>query len=179
MAANVVELPVKKKRIRYKIPCYKKVYSVYQYDAVKYHRIYKKIQQLAIKYDENIFYRVNPYRVLNLCYLRDENNQLQELGDERHIFRYKTLDKVLREIADYLLIAYELEPSKEVLKYLFQKTHIIVYLRNGYNQAELYKTLDKSLKIRLKVHIKLLGYLQQGMEIEDAAKLAKSSVLIN
>ena len=159
---------VKRKRIRYKIPCYKKIYSVYQYDQKKYHKIYKKIQQLAIKYNESIFYNTNPYRVLSLCYVKDEENQRKHLGDIKHIFRYKTLENIFKEIANYILITYEILPDNDVLKYLFKRTHIVVYAENGNCQAELFETFDKSLTTRLKVHIEILRNLQKGIEIEKA-----------
>ena len=75
MAVNLI-LPEKKKRIRHLIPSYKKVYTVYQYDRVKFARIFKKIQSLSYKYGRHIFDKTNPYKVLQLCYLRDEKDNL-------------------------------------------------------------------------------------------------------
>lgn len=161
----------KNKRIRYAIPTYKKVYSVYQYDRSKYSKIFKKLQALALKYDSNIFYRTNPYRVLDLCYKLDKKGKLQRLGDERHIFRYCVLQNILKEIADYLLITYEL-PSEDVLTYLFRRTHIILFTDE--NQAELLETIRTPINIRLKVHITLLKCLRAGMEIEDAVITARN-----
>ena len=163
-----LKIKSKSKRLHYQIPNFKKVYSVYQYDQKKYNSIYKRIQQLAIKYDENIFYRVNPYNVLKLCYLKDEYGELQKIGDEKHIYRLKTLQNVLKEIADYILIAYEIIPNEDVLNYLFKRTHVVIYTKDGENQAEILETFDKSIGCRLKVHITLLRYLQQGFEIENA-----------
>jgi hypothetical protein len=160
-----------KKRIRYKIPTYKKVYSVYQYHRNKYSSIFKKIQALALKYNENIFYKTNPYRVLDLCYKRDNQGKLQHLGDEKQIFRYKALESVLNEIADYILIAYEIMPCPDVLRYLFNRTHLIIY--KDENQAELLETIGKPIGIRLKTHITLLKCLHTGMEIENAIKIAR------
>lgn len=160
------------KRIRFSVPSYKKVYSVYQYNRHKYSDIYKKIQALSFKYDNNIFNRVNPYRVLQLCYIKNAENKPKHLGDEKHIFRYKALDSVLKEIGDYLVIAYELENS-DVLKYLFRKTHLILYTSKEFNQAELFETCSKPIGIRLKTHITLLRYIQKGYEIEEAIKLTR------
>lgn len=170
MAVNVVL--GKKKRIRYTIPTYKKVYTVYQYDRVKFARIFKKVQELAYKYGRHIFDNTNPYKVLQLCYIRDENGRLQPLGDEKHIFRYKTLQNVLQEIGDYIVIAYEYE-HPDVLKYLFRKTHLIVYSSAGYNQAELLETAGMPVRTRLRVHITLLRYIQKGYEIEAAVNLTR------
>ena len=160
-----------KKRIRYKIPTYKKVYSVYQYHRNKYSNIFKKIQALALKYNENIFYKTNPYRVLYLCYKRNNQGKLQHLGDEKQIFRYKALESVLKEIADYILIAYEIMPCPDVLRYLFNRTHLIIY--KDENQAELLETIGKPIRIRLKTHIALLKCLHTGMEIEKAVQIAR------
>ncbi len=172
MAVNLV-LPEKKKRIRHTIPTYKKIYTVYQYDRVKFVRIFKKIQALAYKYGRHIFDNTNPYKVLQLCYLRDENGNLQHIGDEKHIYRYRTLQNVLKEIADYLFIAYELENNSNVLKYLFKRTHIIVFTQENEQQAELFEAYRMPLKARLKIHITLLRYLQKGYEIEEAVRLTK------
>ena len=119
--------PVKKKRIHFKIPTYKKVYSAYKYNSTKYHKIFKKIQALAIKYNEKIYHNSARYRVLNLCYVRDKEGKRQSAGDERHIYRNRALQDVLKEIADYLIITYGLLPRGDVLKYLFRRTHLIVY----------------------------------------------------
>ena len=81
----------KKKRVRHSIPTYKKVYTVYQYNRKKYSEIFKKARALAYKYGRHIFDNVSPYRVLNLCYIRDKNGKLQHIGDEKHIYRIRTL----------------------------------------------------------------------------------------
>ena len=159
------------KRIRYNIPTYKKVYSVYQYHRNKYSSIFKKIQALALKYDESIFYKTSPYRVLDICYKRDKHGHLQHLGDERQIFRYKALENVLKEIANYILIAYEIMPCPDVLNYLYKRTHLIIY---DENQAELLETIGKPITIRLKTHITLLKCLHAGMEIENAVQIARA-----
>lgn len=164
----------KKKRIRSPIPSYKKVYSTYQYDRNKFAQIYKRIQKLALIYDYNIFYRTNPYRVLDLCYQLDQTGNRQSLGDEKHIFRYRALQNVLKEIGDYLVTVYEFR-SPDVLKYLFNKTHLIIYKSGEYNQAELLETISLPIKVRLKTHIALLRYLKNGYEIEDAVELTRKT----
>lgn len=170
----LIKSPQRKKRVRYSIPTYKKVYSVYQYDRIKYSAIFKRVQKLALKYSPEIFKKTAAYKVLDLCYLRDEFGELQSLGDEKHIFRYKTLNNIFKEIADYLLIAYELSAQTDVLLYLFRKTHIIVYYQqNGDSQAELFETCNKDIQERLKIHITLLRYLQKGVEIEEAVNITR------
>lgn len=99
-------------------------------------------------------------------------------GDEKHIYRYRILQNVLKEIADYLFIAYEFENNSDVLKYLFKRTHIIVYAQETDMQAELFEAYRMPLKARLKIHITLLRYLQKGYEIEDAARLTKEKYML-
>ena len=161
------------KRIRYQIPYYKKVYTVYQYRRNTYSKIFKQIQALALKYDHNIFYRTSAYRVLDLCYKLDSNGKRQHLGDEKHIFRYPALESVLNMIADCLLRKYQLLPRADVLHYLFKRTGIIIYNDNEEMQAELYQTIRKPIGMRLKANIMLLKCLHAGMEIEDAASNVK------
>ena len=61
-----------------------------------------------------------------------------------------------------------------MLKYLFRRTHIILYKQDIEQQAELFEAYRLPLKARLKIHITLLRYLQKGLEIEDAASLTKA-----
>lgn len=124
----LIEHLQKKKRIRYKIPTYKKVYSTYVYDQKKYSEIFLKIQRLALKYGEHIFTQAERYKVLKQCYVR-QNGELQPLGDEKHIFRYKVLHKVLSEIANVLFEKYELLPEYDVCSYLYKRTGIAFFCR--------------------------------------------------
>lgn len=161
-----------KKRIRPLVPSYKKVYATYQFDWEKYAMIYKKVQNLAIKFnDKEIYNRVNPYRVLDLCYVL-ENGKKQPLGDERHIFRYKTLEKVRRLIAKELLNHYELSTDESVLKYLYKRTGIALEVQKGQEGAEIAHLWNKSIKVRLIVNMRLLKGLRKGLEIEEAVKQA-------
>ncbi len=135
MAVNLV--PEKKKRVRHTIPTYKKVYTVYGYDRVKFARIFKKVQALAYKYGRHIFDNTNPYKVLKLCYLRDKNGKLKHIGDEKHIYRCKTLHNILKEIADYLFIAYELENNSDVLN-IFLNELILLFIHKRMNSKQSY-----------------------------------------
>ena len=158
----------KRQRVRYSIPNYKKVYSVFQYDVPEYKKIFKKIHNLAMKYDENIFRRTSAYNVLERCYIRDEQGNKNHLGDEKHIFRYKVLQAICKEIADYILIAYEILP--ETLEYMYNRTHLYLAYSKEYSQAEILETFDLPIKTRLQMHIALLRELQTGAEIETAVQ---------
>lgn len=165
----------KKKRNRYEIPSYKKVYSLYIYSRPKYSKIYKRLQTLALKYDKNIFYRVNPYNVLKLCYIYKEG-ALQGLGDERHIFRCRTLDNILSEIAKVLILEYNLCTDPKTLLYLYRRTGIVLYIDSEGMQAEFMPVTREGIGLRLKANIELLRQLREGVEVEDAVEKVKAKM---
>ena len=166
---SMTEAKPKKKRIRYSIPCYKKVYSVYAYNRRKYGRIYKRLQGLAYRYDKSIFYRVNPYNVLKLCYAY-KKGKLQHLGDERHIYRYRALECVLTQLAQVIKEKYNLLLSSDVLYYLYKRTGIAYYYDAEEPQAEYMPASRKNISIRLKANIRLLRRIGEGLELEEAVK---------
>lgn len=165
---------VKKQKKKLLVPSYKKVYSVYQYDREKFAKIYKKLQAISLRFnDPSIYNRVNPYKILSRCYITDKEGYRQSLGDEQHIFRYKALQSIFDEIGQYLIVAYELIPNEDVIKYLFRRTNLILYATGNSFQAELYETIDKPIKTRIKIYITLLRALYKGIEIEEAIQLVR------
>lgn len=157
-----------KKRVRKDIPTYKKVYSVYQYDREKYMLIWSKLRELAISLDNpSIFFRVNPYAVLNHCYLR-ENNKLKHLGDERHIFRLRSLNAIQKAVYRYAK-----EPcNMTFVKELSWKQHGVIFyyhFKEG-GTSEIDGTQLMTIKERLKLHIKLLKSLRRGCNLQKAVK---------
>jgi len=165
-------------RIHYTIPAYKKIYSVYQYDQQKYNDIFKRVQQLAFKYGRKIFDNVNSYDVLKQCYVLDDGNK-QHLGDEKHIYRYSSLEKVLSELAQTLLKKHNLQNNPEVMQYLFKRTNIAFY-DDVKPQAEFMPTFRLPINWRLKVNILLLKLLKEdGLEIEEATDLLKWQFNLN
>lgn len=157
-----------KKRVRKDIPTYKKVYSVYQYDREKYMRIWSKLRKLAIRLgNPSIFFRVNPYAVLNHCYLR-ENNKLKHLGDERHIFRLRSLNEIQKAVYGYAK-----EPcNMTFVKELSWNRHGVIFyyhFEEG-GTAEIDGTQLVPVKERLKKHIKLLRALRKGCSLQKAVK---------
>lgn len=149
------------RRVHYDIPFYKKIYSVYRYDQDKYMDIFRRIHDLAEKYDPLIFKRVNPYKVLRLCYLPDEAG-LVPLGDEQHIFRVRVLQRIYSRIFDYCGI----NPMERELKVYTQG--LVCHIED--RQAEIQGTEMLPLKLRLKIHIQLLRLLKQGIELREAVK---------
>ena len=166
-----VESKVKRKRIRYEIPTYKKVYSVYQYDRKKYMEIWQKLRNLAIKYNNsNIFFRVNPYKVLDICYIKDSIGKRIHTGDAKRIFRYKSLQSI------YSLIAYEVFQGQLKLffgEWRLLKDGLVIYFEEQGNQAEIQGTELLPVGERLKIHIELLRQLRQGVKLKKAVKIAK------
>lgn len=172
---EIKRLGLKKTRVHYEIPRYRKVYSAYQYDWVKYAHIYKKLQVLAIKYgDKNIFWRVNPYNILKLCYLKDKNGKLRKTEETKHIFRYKTLQRILEEIGRILTEKYKIIQNNECLRYLTLKTNIALYFDDKEKpQGELLDYFDKEISIRMKANINLLRHLKKGIDVEIAVSWTK------
>lgn len=153
------------KRIRKTIPTYKKVYSLYQYDRAKYMTILFNVHSLAIKYNQKIYYRLNPYRVLNLCYLKDKNNELKPLGDEKHIFRIAALQRIYGLIYDY--------SGVNPMQYRdnVYKDGLLCWLDE--KQAEIPDTWQLSIKYRILIHIKLLKMLRNGIELKRAVDICR------
>lgn len=91
------------KRIRAKYPSYQKVYSVYRYDHYKYRELWKPIIKQALEDDDpGVYWKVNPYDLINKCCLKDKEGKRKKFDDEKHIYRYKTLYKLYEAIGFYL-----------------------------------------------------------------------------
>ena len=163
------------KRVRYKIPSYRKVYSLYVYNRAKYGKIYKKLQRVALKYNESIFYRVNPYRVLDLCYVY-KDGKLQHLGDERHIYRYRALESILAKLAQVIQERYNLLLCNDVLLYLFKRTGIVFYNDGEDTQAELIAVYRRGIRARITANLMLLRLIKSGLEVEEAVNEVNSKL---
>jgi hypothetical protein len=165
----------KKKRVRYEIPHYKKVYSVYQYDQAKYMDIWRRIRELAIKLNKpNIYFKVSPYAVLRHCYVK-ENGEKKHLGDERHIFRYSTLYKIESRLFNYSRAPLNLNATREIS---WQKHGVLFfydYDDGGF--ATIAGTEDLPIKQRVKIHVQLLRNLRSGMEFRKAVRLCRMKPL--
>ena len=146
-------------RARYNIPYTKKVYSVYQYDKKKYNGIWARLQELSFKYDKNIHYNTNPYRVLDLCYVRDNEGRRVHLKDEKHAYRYKALHRINALIAEALNNVRNVPNTKEALYSLYKDTGLIYYPDEVEPQADLNALVLQPLRIRLKVASRLLRLL--------------------
>ena len=162
-------------RAHYNIPSYKKIYSVYQYDQEKFNKIWGRIQKLSFKYGRHIYDNTNPYRVLKLCYVRDEQGGLVHLKDEKHIYRYKALHRINELIANTLREKHNIQTTREALTDLYKETGIIYYNDDIEPTADLETLTLKPLYIRLKVAIRLLRLLNcDDISIKEAVAYASN-----
>ena len=172
-------------------PQWDKFYALYAFDEIKYHKllegyikdnnlkgIYDIDKQLLADYKEQ-------------CYVLNEYGEKKPLGDEKHIFKYKLLQKLYEEIAKYVSYPLSLEDS------IFKQDGLIVYISHfkkgqykwfdidkrkentftgrKFNiiQAEIENTWDLPIKDRVLLHIKLLRLLKQGYKVKDSIKQIK------
>lgn len=122
-----VEIKSKPKRIRYKVPTYKKV-----------DKINKNIKE----------YRANEY----------------------HIFRYRTLHKILD------LLAFEMFHGQHKLYFRdwrLIKDGVVINFDDLGAQVEILGTELLPVGERLKIHIELLRQLRQGVKFKKAVRIVK------
>ena len=181
----------KPKRVRFSKPDWVNFYTIYAFNEIKYHDICNafsnhnwfklyKYPELPIErltnctlYDINLF--------IELSYVLD-NGQKQHLGDEKHIFRYKTLNKIKELIANYIDYHSQQQELKTEYYTLFIEEYIDDYYTykgtqyKGQNfkiiEVEINNTWQLSIKQRLLIHIEALRLLRKGLDIEEACRLA-------
>ena len=181
------------KRIRPPEPVWDKFYSVYAFNEIKYHDLcdaFEKHKWLKLyKYPEldiaqlTNCTRHNKKLFKELSYVLD-NGQKQHLGDEKHIYRYKTLNKVKELIANY--IDYHFKESKHQTEYytLYIEDYTDDYYtyrgtqykgqRFRITEVEINNTWQLSIKQRLLIHLEALRLLRKGLDIEEACKRASA-----
>ena len=160
---------VAKKRIRYDVPNYLNFYTLYQYDRNKF----RELLRAWLKTDEGKRRTVETLQkkqneILEACYIRDENGNKLKDSDEKHIYRYRTLHKILAEI--YEIIHWE----------FIRKGSIFIIdninLEYEYKTAEIKGTeWGMSIKDRVLIHIRLLRLLRKGFSITDALEKIKGN----
>lgn len=150
-------VPDKKKRIRYKIPTYKKFYSLYRYDR----QLFRELLNKQLRGEES---PLSQKELIDICLLRDNEGNLIPDSDEKHIFRYNSLHKVHSLIFNYSYSTISPFDEREIINIdglLFYPQEL---------QAEIPNTWQLSLGERLKLHIKLLRSLRKGLSIKDALR---------
>lgn len=124
-----VESKTKPKRVRYKVPTYKKA---------------DKITKNILEYQCN----------------------------QKHIFRYKSLQNI------YSLIAFEVFQGQLKLfwgEWRLIKDGLVIYFEEDGYQAEIQSTELLPVGKRLKIHIELLRKLRQGIKLKKAVKIARKA----
>jgi hypothetical protein len=149
---------------------YKKAYFTEAYDRAKYMSIFAKLKALAIKYKKpSICNAANPYRIQKLCYIR-ESGIIKSMGDEKHIFRYKTLQKLHSKIFEHMPLFLDQENSHLV-------GDIICYPDE--KQAEIEGTWKLPIKQRIKLHIQLLRQLRKKSSVVVPMNFASPELKVN
>lgn len=134
MSASVV-LPAKPKRVRYKVPTYKKSDKI-------------RANILAFK------------------------------GNQKHIFRYKALQKVYGLLAKEFY-HYQLKLNLGDIRLL--KDGVVIHFDFECTQdedsilLEIDGTQNMPIGERLKIHIRLLRLLRQGVKLKKAVKIARKA----
>ena len=158
---------IAKKRIRYDVPNYLNFYTLYQYDRDKFRQLLREwlktpaginrtLQTLEKKQNE----------ILEMCYIRDVNGNKLKDSDEKHIYRYQTLHKIMRSI--YHCIKMEFLKKGTIF--------IVDDINLDYDDetAEIKGTeWGMPIKDRVIIHIRLLRLLRKGLSITDCIKKIK------
>ena len=97
-------------------------------------------------------------------------------ANQRHIFRYKTLQCIYCEIAFLVLNGQRRLPVGDMRLY---RDGLVVHFETEYGiysfdyQAEIDETQNMSVGQRLRMHIKLLKLLRQGYKAKKAVKIVE------
>lgn len=129
----------------YTPPDYIKFYTVYQYDRIKFKKLLRKeVKRLKPKSDEE--FKEIQNKILLKCYIRDENGKRKKDTDEKHIFRYKSLQCIYEKL-------YRL--GKQIGDY----PNLLFF--DDEQQAEIKGTWKLPVFERVKIHIRLLKKLSK------------------
>jgi hypothetical protein len=144
-----------------------KAYELYKFDEIGYHRATKEYLQT-----NNIkeIARIQPTvlkEIKNAYYIKDDYGRRCPLGDERHIYRYQTLYKVMNQIALILTQGIEFNSDAD---YVENNVRIMVnyYDNNEYNErlAEIIDTHSLTIRERVILHLNLLRKLRKQAKNE-------------
>ena len=134
-----------KKNYKYVPPDYIKFYSCYQYDRIKFKKLLRKeVKRLKPKSDEE--FKEIQNKILLKCYIRDENGKRKRDTDEKHIFRYRSLQSIFEKL-------YSL--GRQIGNY----PNLLFF--DDEQQAEIKGTWNLPVFERVKIHIRLLKELSK------------------
>lgn len=182
-------------------PIWKKFYSVYKFDYTVYHQLCDDVSNKEVLrwYFKNFYYlyisnfslliyyllvnsltKFDEPKIRELCFILDNNGNKQHLGDEKHIFRYKTMQCIYLKLYEYAKfplftneslinrLTYEKDMSIADagilgrLQQLSNRGYTIHFDEINGNQLEITGSEMLPLKARLRIHIKLLKHLKHG-----------------
>ena len=150
-----------KKRVRYKVPTYKKFYSIWQYDRLKFRELLNEHLKNKLS---------SPFRdqweILEKCYIRGERGMKLRDCDETHIFRAGVLQRVYEKIFDYTGVMFIQYPGAYESFKTIKENGLSIYPCEG--QAEIENSWQLSIEERLRLHIKLLRLLREGFSVEES-----------
>ena len=161
---------VKDPRYHFKNRTYEKFYSVKRYDREKFRRYlnYKLDGYKCIK-------RLTQCEIVKLCYLKDEYGNNLYYGDEKSIFRYRSLhyEKKEDDLENGQLSLWDIDLKKKqgIHEILYKKCdispknkHDIIEIHNivlhpDEKQAEIKNSWQLPVKKRVRLHIRLIWLL--------------------
>ena len=118
------------------------------------------------KEKKRIRYKTPTYtKSYTFCHVNPLTDELQYDGDEQHIFRIKNLQNIYSLIYGFTGV----NPFERVEKITMHG--LTIWLED--KQAELEGSEMLSIKDRLKIHIKLLRLLKQGLDVKNAVEIVK------
>jgi hypothetical protein len=110
---------------------------------------------------KRVRYKVPTYtKSYTFWHINPDTNEIQYDGDERHIFRIKTLHKLYSMLYGY--------SGVNVFEQFERKDLNGLTIWGEERQAEIQNTSYLPLRDRVKIHIKLLRLLRKGFSIEEA-----------
>ncbi|MBR6099401.1 hypothetical protein IKP85_06610 [bacterium] len=118
---------------------------------IKKKRVHFKVPTYIKKYS---FYSENPY-----------TNELQYLGDEKHIFRHAVLQRLHSILYGYCNV--------DIFEQFEKKNYNGLIIWGEDKQAEIADTWQLPLGDRVKIHLKLLRLLRNGFSVSESLERLK------
>lgn len=165
---NVPLKEVCKKRIRFKVPTYKKFYSIWQYDRYKF----RELLNIHLKNPSTSPY-INQWEILDECFVRDKKGLKLRDCDEKHIFRAGVLERIYEKIFDYTGVMFLENPGAYESFKVIKENGLNIYPAEG--QAEIAGSWQGSIEQRLRLHIKLLRLLREGFSVSESVMRLKGA----
>lgn len=178
-----------KKRIHYVEPKWEKFYSVYACDFTKYNALCTAItdqnfDKVIQNYPDVDLITLKSYtrkdfdKLKLLCYAKDEEGKKIHLGDQKHIFRFKTLNNLKSLLVKYL----ENRPvfHSDSVKISFDN---FTYYQEAYEardpkdriieEIELDWLENYNIKQKINTYIKVLRLCRKGILLQQAVNYVK------